>query len=286
MENKAFLTSDYYTLKDVHALNTFLKELPKSNLPKENIKMVTELLSYDKSYDNLSDYVPNSTKYNEIIEKNERYELALKTLNHLVYTKEVILDDSRAELSNFTKHTITYKKTETHTNWYWSEEVQDEIGDDYDVEIDVTEHFYTIGYSYLSLKVINPLDYVRPYECKETYGESKDLIAEHLRQYHYVSSELKALQFCNRHKLDIEHFKSVFDIQSLSYYGHFHASSVKDESGNSYEVWDIKKLIEEVQLAKEKRYIEEDKYVKYPYTNYIDFLANYLNKTHFEELKS
>ena len=282
---KQFLTSQYYELADVHALNTYLKELPKSNMPKEMIEEVSELIARYKSYDKLEDYVPNSAKYNEITEKNRLYEEALTKLKELGYTKEVIIDDTYANLSNFTKHTITYKTTKTCTDWYWSEEAQDEIGENYEVEVEVTQHFYTK--SYCEYSAVDPMDYIRPYTRKKGYGDSEDLIANQLEQYEYVCSELQAYKFCVNQGFDINLFKSVFDIQKLSYYGTFHATSVKlDEKGKEYESWDIKKLIEEFQVAKKKRYIKEDKYVEYPYTDYINFLENYLGKTYFEEPKS
>lgn len=281
---KQFLTSQYYKLADVHALNTYLKELPESNMPKEMIEEVSELIARHKSYDKLEDYVPNSDKYNQIAEKNRLYEEAQTRLKELGYTKEAVIDDTYADLSNFTKHTITYKTTKTHTDWYWSEEAQDEIGEDYQVEVEVIQHFYTN--SYCEYNAVNPMDYIRPYTREKGYGDPEDLIAEQLRQYKYVLSELQALEFCNDQGFSIEHFKSVFDIKKLSYYGTFRATSVKDDIGKEYHTWDIKKLIEEVQVAKKKKYIREDKYVEYPYTDYINFLENYLGKTHFEEPKS
>jgi hypothetical protein len=269
-ETKRFLNSEFYNLEDVHALNSFLKELPKPNLPKEKIEEVINLLSCTKSFHNLDDYVKNSKMYNKIITQNNLYIDAQLKLKNLNYTKEIILDDTIANLDCLTKHSITYNSI------YYDEFDYNLDFNDEPQEIEVTNFFYTK--SYCNYIPINPVDYIMPYIRKTIYG-SVDLIHEHLLNYHYISNSLKAYTFCNENNYDINIFKKVFDINNLIYYMD---NFIQDKISKTFFYnSDITNLIQNAILAFNKKYIFEDKYVDYPNTNYLNFLENYIGKTYF-----
>lgn len=285
MKTKTFLKSDFYELGDVHALNLFLNELPKTNMHKEKIEEVTSLLSIHQSYETLSDYVPGSAKYNEILEKDMLYKEAQAKLKELKYTKEIVLDDSRAGLSDLTKHSITYTTTKTYTDWSYDSEIGDEVGSYYEEEVEVTEHFYTKSYS--NYEAVDPTDYIKSYIRTDRYNDNTDLIADHIESYKSVYKELQAYKLCVKQGYDVNLFMKVFDVTNLAYYGFMDVSEVEDiRTGKRYNLWNIKDLMQKVEVATKKRYICEDKYVKYPYTDYVDFLENYLGKTYFEEQNS
>jgi hypothetical protein len=284
MKTLSFLDSEFYGLAEVHALNMFLKELPTTNMSKEMIDYVGSLLSCYKSFDKLEDYVPGSDKYNQIHLKNVAYKEAQEKLKELNYTNETILDDSRAGLSNLTKHSITYKTVHTYSDWSYDYEMGDEVADTWEEEVEVTEHFYTK--SYTDYTAIDPTDYIKSYIRSDRY-DTVDLIAVQLKSYDRVCSELRAYKFCVEKGYNVNTFMKVFDVNNLAYYGLIDISEVEDErSGKRYRLWDIEKLMQEVEVAKQKRYIHEDKYVKYPHTDYVNFLENYLGKTYFEEANS
>jgi len=160
----------------------------------------------------------------------------------------------------------------------------DEVADTWEEEVEVTEHFYTK--SYTDYTAIDPTDYIKSYIRSDRY-DTVDLIAVQLKSYDRVCSELRAYKFCVEKGYNVNTFMKVFDVNNLAYYGLIDISEVEDErSGKRYRLWDIEKLMQEVEVAKQKRYIHEDKYVKYPHTDYVNFLENYLGKTYFEEANS
>jgi hypothetical protein len=285
MKTLTFLDSEFYRLTEVHALNLFLKKLPTTNMSKEMIDYVGSLLSCYESFDKLEDYVPGSEKYNEILLKNTTYKEAQEKLKELKYNKETILDDSRAGLSNLTKHSITYTTTKTYTDWSYDSEIGDEVGSYYEEEVEVTEHFYTKSYS--NYEAVDPTDYIKSYIRTDRYNDNTDLIADHIESYKSVYKELQAYKLCVKQGYDVNLFMKVFDVTNLAYYGFMDVSEVEDiRTGKRYNLWNIKDLMQKVEVATKKRYICEDKYVKYPYTDYVDFLENYLGKTYFEEQNS
>lgn len=271
MKQKRFITSEYYELPELHAFNIYIKSLEPSNLDKDKIEEIIGLLSHYKSYYNLDDYVPDSVKYNQIIEQNNKYEQAQLSLKEYKYSKEVIVDEVYTSLSCLTKHSITFIKEEERREW-----VSDCEYENYNVKVDFTGHFYTKSYDNIP---INPSDYCLSYSKKGRgyREEDKDYISDFIEKYKRTASELSCYENCIKQGWDIKIFKRTFDVYNISYYvdiiGNF--VYIKDNiTEKEYHKWDVVELMKEAELAFSKKYIKEDKYVNYPLYNvsYLDFL--------------
>lgn len=262
MKPKRFINSQYFELPEVHALNSFLKELPESNMPRHIAEEVFALTKVYRPYEELSKYVPGSEPYNKIVEGHKLYETAQESLKEYKYSKELILDECYPDYLTLQKHTVTILS-------------QDYDYDDVEYTREVTCFFYSSGF-YKDEIVYNPKKLVLPYTNKErAYGSEQDLIGAYIRMSNYAMSELNIYKRCAQKGWDASVFKSTFGIDNVEIYSYMFSDNIEvvdTNTGKKYTQHEVVKLMEDYKVAITKRYIRDNQYVKYPHGTYLDFL--------------
>lgn len=253
MEKEFFGRYDLRNLETIHAFNEYLESLKKANIKLDKAEEIYKLSRKHRSEKKLTDYVPGSDMFNQITQMNLEYEEACKKLKELNHVEEVLL---RENVMFLAKHSITYVKT-----------FYDHI-DDYSYSKEVTEWFYVKG-EYSGNIIFEPEKFVLPYKIKETYSTmGRDYIDNYISYSKETSQKLKMYQGCYEQNLDVKTFEKTFgfmDIKSIS------RNEVITTDGKKY--CQIQKLMNEYLIAKDEKYVREDKYTDYPnWITYITFL--------------
>jgi len=261
MKIKKFLESKYYGLKEVHAFNSFLKNLPPSMVDYSLAEELFKLSEIRGSYEDPSKYVPGSESYNKIVQENLEYQKAQERLKEYGHSREQLLDECYPDYIYLYRHTITYSVTQRHTE-YWGE---DEVSEPN--VVDVTGFFYSTGF-YGTKVLMNPSDLRLPYENPQ--GHDPDIIKTYIDTHNATTKRLIAYMMCAEMKWDVDIFLKVFDVDTITIQG----VGVFDETANkTYYAYDVKRLMEDFQSAASKKYIRGDEYVDYPhYGSYVRFL--------------
>jgi hypothetical protein len=246
-------------LKELYNYNKFVKSLPKATADKN---IAEEILAYSKVYnpsDKLEQYVPNSEKYNSILKQKTKYEFAQNKLKEYNHSKELILDEHYNNYITVYRHNLSY------------------ITEDYDYDTcecyEITKEcfFYTEG-SY-DAKILNKIDDLLLTYDHKTSKWSDDENSNPLGNFiHYadrIAYELKVYKMCLKTHWDVETFFRIFDQENTVFteYGEVRVN------GELYYRNQVEKLMEDYKIAKDKKYIYEDRYVEYPkYKSYMQFL--------------
>lgn len=274
MEPKSFIETNYFELPEVYALNSFLTELPKSNIQPSMAEEIFELSRLHPPLEKLDKYVPGSESYNRIVEEHRLYFEAQEVLKEYKYSKEHLLDECYPNYLNLYRHTVTV------------------ICNEYDYETDSeyttekTLFFYSSGFFNHEI-VYNPQKLVLPYVNKErAYSSEQDLIGDYIRKAHHIMSELSIYKRCAQKGWDPDVFKSTFGIDNVEIYSYMYGDNleiVDTDTNKKYTEREAVKLMEDYKVAKTKRYIREEKYVEYPHCTYLKFLeklgAEYVEDT-------
>ena len=284
MKTKNFL-KEYYSLENVHAYNTFVKSLPEPTLNSELAESIFALTQIRNPYEDLSKYVPGSESYNKIAEGRKAYADAQKELKDYKYSTEVLIDEYYPKTIRLDRHTITYKSMTYDIDYVWDGEEEHSVCSD-EYEIELTEFFYTVNPIYSDIRIITDFnELLLPYERKNGYADTKDLIQEYIDNHDATQSILNIYQNCHRKGWDPNLFMQVFDYHTTTIYTTFMSSTVQvcdDVTGKKYYQHEVEKLMEEYKIAKTKKYIVEDRYLEYPmFKAYIRFLEE-LGSTYLE----
>lgn len=262
MKIKKFIESKYFELPEVHALNTFLKNLPKSDIPTHIAEEVFALSSLHAPFESLEKYVPDSEPYNKIVESTRVYKEAQEKLKEYKYSAELILDECYPDYLTLYKHTLTIV-----VEGY-------DFYDDVEFSNECTYFFYSLGF-YKDKIVYDPALLVLPYTNKERWSESQDLISNYIRMSNYAVTELQIYKECNKKGWDPNVFKNTFGVDNIELYSTMFGDNIEivdTNTGKKYTEHDIVKLMEDYKVAKTKKYIKDNEYVKYPHITYLSFL--------------
>jgi hypothetical protein len=245
-------------LEKLYAYNKFVKNLPKANT---NKNIAEEILAWSKIYkpsDKLEQYVPGSEKYNSILKQREEYEYAQNRLKEYNHSKETILDEHYNDYITVYRHNLSY--------------VTEEFDYDMHDHFEVTKEcfFYTEGI--FDTKILKDLDdLLLPYDKENSrYGHEDDNpVGIFINYSNRIAYELRVHKMCLETGLDVETFFSVFEQNNTT----FNMNGEAQVDGQFYYRNQVIKLMEEYKIAKDKKYIYEDRYVEYPkYKPYMHFL--------------
>ena len=256
-----FLITTPPTMSEIHSFNNFLTSLPSTPIRFDDagqvidatIKNIVLALKVKKSYDNLSNYVINSDKYNAILAQQQEYLKAQQFLQSVSHTKEEVLYEpnylrSCGPTLTVVKHTfigtIPERVYDNYDN-YTMEDTDCEIVF-YTQHGNVIEDITTLAHPYI-------------FTYKETVV---DTVADSLHTINYLQCLLNCNQFSRTHLIDICIVFELFDWSSIYNY----TSLPKPQ---------IERLVSNYLLAKNKKYIIDDKIVAYnegPWRTYEEFL--------------
>lgn len=268
------IKSKYYELKEVHEFNKFIKSLSIDELRSsafQNIEyLLVNCLSFNKSYKDISKFVPNSPTWLEITEQNKKYDDAQKTLKEYKHTKEMVLEECYPESLNIWKHTYS-----TNLNFY---------EDSHEETYEETFHFYTVGTFSEHILIVDNNRKIQPEQKQIKWGslyldyinrewsEHKDLIDEACNSIEYQSKIINVYDLAERltkqygERITQYDLWNIFWIQDAVYFTNF----IRYKGKEYYEI-DIFTLIKEYWKYKDKKYIKGDEYVDYPFDKYLDF---------------
>lgn len=260
-------------LEKLYIYNKFVKNLPKANT---NKNIAEEIFAWSKVYnssDKLEQYVPGSEKYNLILSKKEEYEYAQNRLKEYNYSKEKILDEHYDGYHD--KYITVYR----HNLSYVTQEYDYDMHEQYEVTKEC--FFYTEGL--FDAKILNDLDdLLLPYDNKiSRYNDNEDdnPLGIFIRYSERIAYELRVHKMCLETKWDVETFFSIFEQGNTT----FNMNGEVKVDEKFYYRQQVVKLMEDYKVAKDKKYIYEDRYVEYPmFKPYMHFLSLLENGTYKE----
>lgn len=285
------IKSKYYELKEVHEFNKFIKSLSIDELRSsafQNIEyLLVNCLSFNKSYKDISKFVPNSPTWLEITEQNKKYDDAQKTLEEYKHTKEMVLEEYYPTSLNIWKHTYS-----TNLNFFEDTETYEE-----------TFHFYTVGTFNEHILIVDNriqpekkqikwdslyLDYINR-EC----SDNKDLIEEACDIIDLQNRIISAYDLTERltkqygERITYDDLYNIFCVSNTIFYRQGSRSFIKYNEKEYFDI-DIFNLVKEYWKYKDKKYIQDDEYIEYPrHVRYVDFKEKLNNGeyTLVEEIK-
>lgn len=255
---KTYLKSDYYTLEDVHDYNTFVKSLPEPNLYVGHPKMdsILKLLECPPSYESLEEFVPKSEKWLEIKNKKDAYADAQEILKTLNFSSKVVIDEYNIGFRDVRQYQFQTKEMERGYD-----------GED-DYEVTVNWIFYGSSSGYKIEVLVPRKDLIASHIRKRGRYETKDfdLVAHIVEKCRSHETRLLVYEFCDAIGVFPSSFDKVFRIESVVLYsGSISRFDYFLYNGGEEKIYpsQVKKLIEEYEVAKYLTYIKDDKYVKY-----------------------
>jgi len=271
------ITSKYYGTKEVKEFNDKIAQLEKeahvmNYCDNSVVDEIICLLKYCKPYEKLSDYVPNSAKYKEILNGIEQYEFSQKRLAEHKHKSEVVVDECNPKSLRIYKH--TYVRI-THAQ-LWDDE-----GFVYGtVPVESEMVFFTLGSYYDEGKLVEDFSKLYlPYVCET--GLNKDLIAETLRELKAANTQVLMYRFAEYLDIKYADLCNIFGENNLmlnaKFIGGFNYNSI-ELNNKQYRKNTIHELLSDYKILKEKKFVKEDKFIEYPRsTHYLKMLEQIAN---------
>lgn len=262
---KSFLNK-HFTIKEVKDHNDYLLNIlqPQIDYGKN---IAEEILALNKLYisssEKLENYVKDSSKWILLKTAQTVYEEAQVRLKQLQHKTEEVLYESYPHYITIQKH--TYIGTAFYRNY-----------DEYDVEpisYDKTYTFFTTMISGGNIVIIdNFKDYLLDYKRKEDSFTTIDLIEEIIKENERLNKEVMCYDYDKRLKLESS-VMNLFKIDKIEFWRDFNSKHYIKYNRKEYFDAEVVKLSNQYLEMKDKTYIQEDKYVDYPYyMKFVDFL--------------
>lgn len=257
---RSYIKSKYFNLEEVHSFNLHLASLPAPhcNGADPEHKVILSLMLTQREYRKLNEYVEGSDTYNEIVKNIEAWEEAQKTLQSANYVSTEVVYEPNTSTPCITQHCYDIPSSK----WDWEEE-------DY-VDFTDTCIFYTSGYGNHIHVIENLNAYKHEYIIDDHRHTPQDLIQDTINHNKHLNKMIMMYNYCDEIEASYKDLEKIFNVDLVTFY----YDSVIEYGGVKYYKFQVEALIAEYLVAKDAKYIKDDKYHDYPrydFRYFIDF---------------